>query len=933
MESLQRRDLLTGLTDFGNSDGYSGDNTRFVADINGDGRDDILAFKSDGVYVAASTSLPGYVAADFDGDYKVINRTFGTSSWDHDMHPTAIGDVNGDGKADIVGFGYAGVYVAESTSSEYSDQLSFATPRLVLQHFRYDQGWRLSRHPRMLADINGDGKQDIVGFGYAGPYVSLAIGQPGKSAEFSRPQLITSSSNSYTYGYRQGWTVNGHPRVLADVNGDGKDDIVGFGDDGVIVSISKSTATWPSFHEPSKMLTSLSYNLGWRGSEHPRMVGDINGDGKADLIGFGANNKVFAEISSIPADYGTKQHNMKLFGHKVTSLQDFMGSSTTLPLTSQNPRMVDDVDGDGMGDLIVFANDGVYVGLSQGDGTFQNGFVNKESRLYFRESNYGPDVAPQPSVRNFGYSAGGWRVGTHKRMTGDFDGDGAADILGFGSHSAFVKLDPIDLTHPGHFFGTESKRSCTFDAPTGVLSIQGGKFDDQIYVSHRPANDPSNVYEGKMLLGDISATVTTPLQSSTDLDPNQKTFCQINDSGTIGGRLRDKKPEDANLIVNQIIIKGHLGNDRIELDGAFDSSLHAGKVQIFGGAGNDVIQGGDGPELIYGEWGVDSIDGGKGNDTIYGGPGNDVIDGGADRDRIYGGAHDDQLFGNDGGDWIYGESGHDRLTGGKGDDYLIDGPGRDQAWGGTGVDKFYNYEINREQDRFYYQVGERFYSDTAADVLVADDPTSRTPGGPSLMESDALYYTAPLWFGSPFGAYALAGVEVVSAAFTTIWPEEDWTVGVGLSVDIAAAAISAGGEFGIYKSVSGCDGDSYCEPVHNRMSHGVYAGIGGSVTPTGVSASASMVLTVINGDANVFSGTSLTVGASIGTPAGWSVSVNALFNTDKELIGVSLAIGAGVSPIESPTVKGFGGSVAAGAAFTLTNLEKALEDIVAELGL
>jgi hypothetical protein len=34
-------------------------------------------------------------------------------------------------------------------------------------------GWRIDRHPRLTADVNGDGRADIVGFGNAGVWVSL----------------------------------------------------------------------------------------------------------------------------------------------------------------------------------------------------------------------------------------------------------------------------------------------------------------------------------------------------------------------------------------------------------------------------------------------------------------------------------------------------------------------------------------------------------------------------------------------------------------------------------------------------------------------------------------------------------------------------------------------------------------------------------------
>ena len=66
--------------------------------------------------------------------------------------------------------------------------------------------------------------------------------------------------------------------------------------------------------------------------------------------------------------------------------------------------------GDGRLDIVGFGNAGVYVALSNGDGTFQ---------------------APQMVVADFGYEAGGWRVNKHPRYLADLTGDGTADIVGF----------------------------------------------------------------------------------------------------------------------------------------------------------------------------------------------------------------------------------------------------------------------------------------------------------------------------------------------------------------------------------------------------------------------------------------------------------------------------------------------------------------------
>lgn len=50
-------------------------------------------------------------------------------------------------------------------------------------------GWLVERHPRFLADVNGDGKQDVVGFGDAGVYLSLSTGASFEPGRLSLPSL------------------------------------------------------------------------------------------------------------------------------------------------------------------------------------------------------------------------------------------------------------------------------------------------------------------------------------------------------------------------------------------------------------------------------------------------------------------------------------------------------------------------------------------------------------------------------------------------------------------------------------------------------------------------------------------------------------------------------------------------------------------------
>jgi hypothetical protein len=82
-----------------------------------------------------------------------------------DTYPRTLADVDGDGKSDIVGFSSAGVYVSLATAGGH-----FAMPTFELAAFGVDVGgWSSDNtYPRKLADVDGGGMADIVGFSSAG---------------------------------------------------------------------------------------------------------------------------------------------------------------------------------------------------------------------------------------------------------------------------------------------------------------------------------------------------------------------------------------------------------------------------------------------------------------------------------------------------------------------------------------------------------------------------------------------------------------------------------------------------------------------------------------------------------------------------------------------------------------------------------------------
>jgi hypothetical protein len=105
----------------------------------------------------------------------------------------------------------------------------------------------------------------------------------------------------------------------------------------------------------------------------------------------------------------------------------------------------------------------------------------------------------------------------------------------------------------------------------------------------------------------------------------------------------------------------------IAMDGRGDDDLilMASQVdtdaEIYGGAGNDLINGGSGDDRIFGEGGRDILFGHFGDDRLDGGAGDDFLFGGHGYDVLLGGLGDDWLFGGPGVDFLDGGPGHNRL--------------------------------------------------------------------------------------------------------------------------------------------------------------------------------------------------------------------------------------------------------------------------------
>ncbi len=218
--------------------------THLVADVNGNGTDEILSFHpGSGNWIVQRSDGSSF-------SHSVWTRFRTRSGWE--SH--SVGDVRGNGRDELISFhGGTGNWVVTSGGSSS-----------VWGRYRTTSGW--DTH---VADVTGDGRDDIATYhpSTGNWVVNRSTGSDFVSSRWAR------------YRTRTGWTHN-----VADVTGDGRADLVSFHPStgnvvrGVSDGVSRfSTSVW----------TRYSDGRVWQ--EH--MVGDVTGNGRAELVSLHDNGR------------------------------------------------------------------------------------------------------------------------------------------------------------------------------------------------------------------------------------------------------------------------------------------------------------------------------------------------------------------------------------------------------------------------------------------------------------------------------------------------------------------------------------------------------------------------------------------------------------------------------------------------------------------
>jgi hypothetical protein len=224
-----------------------------IGDLNGDGKLDLATVNNadNDVSVAFGDGRGGFTIAP--------RSPFAVGP---SPYPLTLGDVNRDGRLDIVA-------TASATGPARAQQL--ATSRaLTLLLADGQAGFKASQIPLRtgqpwfvaIGDLNGDGKPDLVATHHDQNALTVLLGNGAGGFRETSGSPIDLGHNV--------WRI-----VLADVNRDGRADVVAAAGDSIRVMLGDGTGSFrPAPHSPY-----ATANGTWR-----LEVGDVNGDDKNDVV-------------------------------------------------------------------------------------------------------------------------------------------------------------------------------------------------------------------------------------------------------------------------------------------------------------------------------------------------------------------------------------------------------------------------------------------------------------------------------------------------------------------------------------------------------------------------------------------------------------------------------------------------------------------------
>jgi RHS repeat-associated protein len=362
-----------------------------LGDVNGDGKADLVT-----IYRGTSDNKVWATVTHSNGvGFTFVAFNAPLAGWDATLKPY-VTDVNGDGKADLV-------LIWRHDSDAFAQvHLSNGSGYPTRSFIGSVGGWN-PIFKEYFADVNGDGKSDLVriwkhpqGNAYAQVNLSNGAGYPSQASN-----LDVGGWNSIFRDY------------FADVNGDGKSDLVR-----IWKHPQGNAYAQVNLSDGGGFPTQASNGSvgGWNDNFHDYFA-DANGDGKCDLIRIYQNGSAsFAQITlSLGSDFAAPSWNGSIGGWNPDLIRDYFV----------------DVNGDNRADSVRL--------YKRDNNTFA------QVRL-FNGVGYPTDV--------FNGSVGGWEPSRIRDNFADVNGDGKQDLVRIynnGSGTLFDANGQVNLSPGGAF--------------------------------------------------------------------------------------------------------------------------------------------------------------------------------------------------------------------------------------------------------------------------------------------------------------------------------------------------------------------------------------------------------------------------------------------------------------------------------------------------
>jgi hypothetical protein len=251
-----------------------------VADLNGDGHPDIVVANLCGtIGNCGSDTIEGQISVFIGNGDGTFQPAALYSSEGYSAMSVAIGDINGDGKLDVLAANSCGAYKCSPTTGNVGVLLD--TSGGILQGNTAPGSGGSFADSIAVADVDGDGHLDLV-------VTNQCLAACPGSADVS--VLLGNGDGSFQAAVPYNLTLGQLTSVAAaDVNGDGHPDLLVAGGGvngavGVLLGNGDGTFQLPNYY----------YGTGGNQAPGQIVMHDVNGDGRPDLIvingGVGSNN-------------------------------------------------------------------------------------------------------------------------------------------------------------------------------------------------------------------------------------------------------------------------------------------------------------------------------------------------------------------------------------------------------------------------------------------------------------------------------------------------------------------------------------------------------------------------------------------------------------------------------------------------------------------